>query len=304
MSNNNNNSDSESSEFTDDYNDYERILHYDSGVSFGVCGYTSIWWFRSFINDWEPNTFKIIKNYAKQVGPNIVKNTYIDIGSWIGPTVLFAANFYERVIAIEPDPVAFQKLENNISVNSYDNITVINKALTIINDTIQFGGNGCLGNSESTMLVNNKQYITECWGGRWTKEEREQNIIDVEGITLNKLLNDYDIDPKTIALIKMDIEGGEFILIPDIINVLYKYNITLFISIHYVFLKEEHIKFILQILFGAYRDCYVYVKGKKTRTTMKKIINEEYTELLFENVIIPKNASSYCNNSLSCCSLC
>lgn len=284
------------SDNSDGFHDCQRITHNDTNISFNVCGYTSIWWYSSYYNTWEPNTFHIIKDYS-----NSAKNTYIDIGSWIGPTVLFAANMYENVIAIEPDPVALKKLENNIAVNKFNNITVVNKALTIIDDIIKFGGNGCMGNSESTMLVNNEQYINEHWGGRWSKEQRKQDIIEVDGITIRRLFCDYNIDPNTIALIKMDIEGGEFILVPDIIHVLYEYNIPLYISIHYVFLKDEHIKFILKVLFATYNNCYVYINGKKTAINSKTIFDEKYTELIFENVKSLEKTDTYCNNPLSCC---
>lgn len=41
----------------------------------------------------------------------------IDFGSWVGPTVLFAAKFAQRVIAIEADPLIFQLLNRNINLN-------------------------------------------------------------------------------------------------------------------------------------------------------------------------------------------
>jgi len=61
------------------------------------------------------------------------------------------------VIAIEPDPVALQRLKKNISANSFTNITLIEKALSSENTITQFGGNGKLGNSESTLLISNKE---------------------------------------------------------------------------------------------------------------------------------------------------
>ena len=281
---------------TENYFDSEdncvNILHKKSNINFNICGDFSIYWFKTWIDKWEQYTFHILNHYAPRYGRSALvsiddckRNVYIDIGSWIGPTVLYAANFYKRVIALEPDPVALERLKQNISVNNYRNITVMDKALSNINDKIKFGGNGELGNSESTMLVNNSQYITGDWGDRWTSAERSQNIIEVDGITIDRLVEEQKIDPATIALVKMDIEGGEFILIPELINFLFEHDIPLYISLHYVFLKDYHIKFILKILFNTYRDCYVFNdNGKKTRVSENQAIEECLTTLVFENV--------------------
>ena len=278
--------------FFDNEDRCENILHEHSGINFNVAGDFSILWFKTFINQWERETFHILNYYAPKYGResfvnanDIKKKIYLDIGAWIGPTTLYAANFYTKVVALEPDPVALEILKKNIFVNNYNNITVVDKALAIVDDSIIFGGNGELGNSESTMLVSNSRYITECWGGRWTSEERKQNIIEVEGITMSKLLEINQIDPKEIALIKMDIEGGEFMVIPHLATFLLEHNIPLYISLHYVFLKEEHVKFILKILFDIYNDCYIFNNsGHKIRITMKRAIKEQLTALVFENI--------------------
>ena len=276
----------------DDTDNVENIVHERSNINFNVIGDFSICWFSNYINSWEQNTFYILNYYAPRYVrqtmvsvDDVKRNTYIDIGDWIGPTVMYAANFYTSVVALEPDPVALERLHANLSVNKYRNITVIESALTNVNDKILFGGNGSLGNSESTILVSNSNYIDECWGGRWTREERGENIIEVDGITIDRLIKDYNIDPTSIGLIKMDIEGGEFILIPDLINFLFEYDIPLYISLHYVFLKDHHISFLLQILFDSYTDCFIFDNiGRKEKVSREKVLEEKLTMLVFENV--------------------
>lgn len=66
-------------------------------------------------NQWEQNTFIEFKNYIK---PNSV---YIDIGAWIGPTVLFASKLTNnKCYALEPDNDAFSYLKGNIEINNSD----------------------------------------------------------------------------------------------------------------------------------------------------------------------------------------
>ena len=69
----------------------------------------NLFWAKFSKNKWEPLNLKIYKSL-------IVKNTnYYDIGSWIGPTVLIAANFFPKEIyAFEPDSIAYEELKNNI----------------------------------------------------------------------------------------------------------------------------------------------------------------------------------------------
>ena len=63
-------------------------------------------WFTNHYEMWEQDTFHILEYYK-----NIKGGIYIDIGSWIGPTVLYGANIYTNVIAIEPDPIAVKRLK-------------------------------------------------------------------------------------------------------------------------------------------------------------------------------------------------
>jgi predicted O-methyltransferase YrrM len=60
---------------------------------------------------WEPETLSILRAHLDG------RTTFVDIGSWIGPTTLFAAAHARRVIALEPDPVALRQLRRNISLN-------------------------------------------------------------------------------------------------------------------------------------------------------------------------------------------
>lgn len=72
--------------------------------------YTGFW---HLVNTgkWEPHIFELLKKY---LSPN---NTYIDVGSWIGPTLLYAAKYARKAYGIEPDSKAFDQLEKNILLN-------------------------------------------------------------------------------------------------------------------------------------------------------------------------------------------
>lgn len=55
---------------------------------------------------WEPETKACIEQYVRG-------GTFVDIGAWIGPTVLWAAPHASRIVAVEADPTAMQMLRHN-----------------------------------------------------------------------------------------------------------------------------------------------------------------------------------------------
>jgi FkbM family methyltransferase len=255
---------------------HTNMLIEKEGQTFNVSGvYSERWFSQSNFNKWEPETFCILNHYQNKDG------VYIDVGSWIGPTVMYASSLFKRVMAMEPDRIALYRLKQNLSVNEYKNITIIDKCLSRENGTIDFGGNGKWGNSESTMLVSDNDYSS--WGGRWDKDARENNVKTVNTITMDKMLEDEDINPTDISLIKMDIEGGELIVIPHLQHFLRQHKPIFYISLHYCFLKLEHIIMILDILFNIYGTCYVFdVTGTKQEVTKEVVLTLKLKSLVFE----------------------
>jgi len=247
---------------------------YKNELSFNVKGSFSKKWFsHERFQSWENNTFHILNHYANS---NL---NYIDVGAWIGPTVMYAAQRFKTVIAVEPDRLAFYRLVNNLSVNKFNNIITVNKCLSYNDDFISFGGNGKWGNSESTMLVSNPEYSS--WEGRWSKEEREANIEVVETIKIETLMSICDMD--NVGFIKMDIEGGEMVVIPAMTEFLKLNKPVLYISLHFCFLQLHHIQCILDILFNIYENCYSFDdEGNKTRITKEFILEYEVTTIVFE----------------------
>lgn len=63
---------------------------------------------------WEPETFEVIRRVHSSRLP---RGAHLDIGSWVGPTALYAARFASRVVAVEPDPRAFSELLANVRLN-------------------------------------------------------------------------------------------------------------------------------------------------------------------------------------------
>lgn len=77
--------------------------------------------FENHINNgiWENNTFQIIDYYSNPEG------IFIDIGAWLGPFSIYSRKLFKEIYGFEPDRIAFKSLSNNILLNSFDNITLI-----------------------------------------------------------------------------------------------------------------------------------------------------------------------------------
>lgn len=264
-------------------NENDSYIIKKNSTTFYIKGLYSINWFIPSMmhGNWEDDTFNILDYYQNK---NLV---YIDIGAWIGPTVLYSADKYKQIICFEPDPVAISRLSENLSVNNFTNITLITKALSDNDGISEFGGNGELGNSMSTLLVgqDNKEDFFNDYGrnGFLSYDDRKKDIISVETITIDTVLRNYNIDPSNIGLIKIDIEGGEKIVIPSIEPFLKQHKPVFYISLHRVFLDDHNINIILDILFSIYNNCYSFSSNiLKEKVTKESIQERNLTSLVFE----------------------
>ena len=139
---------------------------------------------------WEPDTLAII---TRHTGPNV---HFFDIGTWIGPTALYAAAHGSTVTAVEADPFALASLRRNLALNPKlaSSIEVVDRALSVTPGRIRFGSRRKGGDSMSSLVHDNMQTAWE-----------------VDTITPQQLAS-HCADGKT-AFLKIDIEGGEYVIL-------------------------------------------------------------------------------------------
>ncbi|MBC8754084.1 FkbM family methyltransferase [Kordia sp. YSTF-M3] len=248
-----------------------------------VAGYCPNGFFTDCIQnrDWEEETFIILEKYAA------TDKIYLDVGAWIGPTVLFAAKLYEKIVCFEADPIALLTLEYNILINDFEHVILEKKALAAHNGKIKFGGNWEMGNSESTILVNDTSFLSEhaTEGQRGTYKSRTENIVEVAATTIETTITKHTIDANRIALIKMDIEGGEYIVIPAMKDFLQTYTPNFYVSLHFGYLLDFQINEILAILFEIYNRCYTIIDEKEIEITQLEVTEKKIELLVFEKTI-------------------
>jgi len=198
---------------------------------FEVSGDPEFW---NGVDLWEPETFDIVKRYADQ------KKSFIDVGAWNGAVSLYASHLFNNVVSIEPDVVAFDKLVRNINSNACLNVTCRNVAISNKNghDVLHTSNAG----DSMSSLINRTEERFPITGSQGTETKRFETIIEGSSVE--------------IGLIKMDIEGGELIALPDMIQYLDRNKPPIYVSFHPFWfpenMKQVKISMFAEMMFYAY----------------------------------------------------
>ena len=169
------------------------------------------------------NFLDALKYYAKK--NNIIKNEDIfilDIGGNLGVYPSFLAKFGYSILTFEASPRnSYIIYKNYCLINKKSNIIIVNKGLSNEEKTCNYYSQiNAIGNG--VVLCEEKKDITKA-GNLPLKKTFE--------VKLTKLSNFLPyLSNKKIALIKLDIEGGEGKVIKDAIELINKYHVPFIFS--------------------------------------------------------------------------
>lgn len=183
------------------------------GVSFVVApdraDKSELAFWNSFAAGWERDTLSAIAELLPAGG------VYLDIGAWIGPTLLFAASRAREAYGFEPDPAAYAKLERNVALNPELAARIrIERAAVWTQDTTLSFAVASPGDSTTSAVLKPGE-----------APALEAPAFDARGAKIAPLLARADF-------VKIDIEGGEFDLIPYIAPSLAERRPALHLSFH------------------------------------------------------------------------
>jgi FkbM family methyltransferase len=188
----------------------EQTEIFANGKSFNVrLANNAPFWNRLSSGKWEPQTFLIFDRFIDR------KRSYIDIGAWIGPTLLYGGQLAESAYGVEPDPIAFAELTGNLSENPrlLERVHAFNLAIAPVSGKIAFGNQNEGGDTESSLLFAGAKTT-------WA----------VDALTFDDFIQRSGVED--CAFIKMDIEGGEYSILPTMLPWLRSHRPTLYLSLH------------------------------------------------------------------------
>lgn len=182
---------------------------------------------------WEKESFDVLHKFIER------GKVFIDIGAWIGTLSIYASKLGAKVWAIEPDHIAYEELRMNIELNGNDikhfRIAIANENGFVYLNSMTKNG---FGNSESSLIE------------RKVVESKESVIAE----TLETFLRKEGINKDDICLIKIDIEGGEILVIEQSKEFLQKHKPKIYISFHPAWFPDlqKNIAMFIDVLFPVY----------------------------------------------------
>ena len=211
------------------------------------------------LDDWETETYEAFDKFLTK------DKIYLDIGAWIGPTVLYGAQLAKKVITFEPDPVAWTELQSNLALNSFTNIDAYKLALADHTGTLKMGSDNRLG--ESVSRVGNF---------------KDELSFETECIVFDEFISKLGSEINDINFLKVDIEGAEHLIAKS--QFLKNNTPTVLLSLHPKMMLDfsKNIEDIITL--RSYYSACVFVSGSKTGQQVTdndlRTMQEYYTILL------------------------
>jgi FkbM family methyltransferase len=177
------------------------------GATFEVSGrdeYRAFWdWYET--DAWEPETVAIFDRFLR------ADTRYVDLGAWIGPTVFLAARVVSRIVCVEPDPLAFAALAENLELNPgvARKTDAIRAAVGADDGIVTLTSAGAGGDSNSSAVRPGDD------GAHW----------EVEQLTFATLLSRANLP--AADFVKIDVEGAEYELLSRM-----PLGSTLYVALH------------------------------------------------------------------------
>ena len=198
------------------------IIHVGEKSFRVVVGENFPFWEKLNAGEWEPETFEIFNRFLNR------DTLFLDVGAWIGPTVLYGGQLAGRTVAFEPDPKAYARLEDNVRANDEapwrSKISTYRYAVSYEEGEIFIGSRDEVGDSMSSALLVDGD-----------------NAWKVRSVDLGAWL-DGEVKRGEKVFCKMDIEGYEYSLIPRISKSLENHHVVLYLSLHPTLLMSTYLK--------------------------------------------------------------
>jgi len=219
--------------------------------------------------EWEHHTFRILDSLLQP------DSLYLDFGAWIGPTVLYAARQCRHVFCLEPDAEAYERLLSNLRLNRIENVSTFHGAMHTHDGSVTLHNPRIFGNSETRVGSDGSVdlRVAPCLTWRSAMAMWQEPQIDV---------------------LKMDVEGAEFDLLPTLKSDLDALKPALYLSTHASFFDATQRKGKMKTI-QTIAESYIYRYDRNLKTLeLDELAGPDYTdqpsELVLSMVPLSKKA--------------
>ena len=181
-----------------------------NGQSMSLVGHESIVLVEMMARgEWEPHLFRIFDRYLRP------DRGYVDVGAFIGTSVMYGAQLARHCWCIEPNPLVYRYLVENCVANP------------IIRDKVtRF--EGCLWDHPGTLRLGAP--VKPYGSAASLRKPEAATAWEVRAVTFEMFLEFYSI--QDLNFIKMDIEGAESVVLPQMAGYLRRERPTILVSVH------------------------------------------------------------------------
>jgi len=175
-------------------------------------------WILKNLKQWDAKNIQIIKRFIKKYNAS-----FIDCGSNFGAyTIPIAKKFKnKKIYAFDASKNAIYQLKNNIYLNNIKNIKYFNFGIGKKNEKKVFNQNlGDFSNSGSYRFSNKKS-------------GKKINIFSLDNLLKKKIIN-----LNTYVIIKIDIEGYDFLALQGMKNLIKNHNVIIFFELSKILIKN------------------------------------------------------------------
>ena len=231
----------------------------------------------------EPLTTAIISSEVKD------GMTCLDIGSNIGYFAFLENKLAGKkgsVIAIEPSPLIFEILKNNVKLQINSNIEIFSFACGNENGEVNF----CTSNSSNLSRIENLEI---------SHNDKTINVSKIEMKTIDSFLKNKEFD--RLDFVRFDTEGFEFKIYQGMRETIKKYKPMLCFEFHKTFLGlEKTLEFLKILQNDGYEIKYYVAEGNSARFSdmkyVKKISINELTDKI-KNDMVPGGFQVFLTNN-------
>lgn len=176
-------------------------------------------------------------------GAGFKDGTCLDIGANIGNHALFYSALFKRVIAFEPNPIAYKLLEANVLKNRIANITICTTALGSKKEKKVLSV--CDENLGMSSLVQE------------TKANPPGLNIEIEINVGDDLIKDLVDERSGVSFIKLDVEGFEAEALEGLRQTILKYRPVISIELNFASLNKPAEAALKVLRDLGYKDFYI-----------------------------------------------